>query len=155
MRLSVLLLLVTSTAACSDPAEVRTDTVRSTANAMAASWKEIDTWRGISIQMSLTASDTILQGSGTYSTTGHAGAIPSITGYVFWQDSAFVPSGHVAPAHPEVELDLAFDNGLSAHFDQGVLINHDTLRGALTFSDSTHKSYGTSFARETVQAAKQ
>lgn len=147
MRLSILLLLATSTAACSDPAAVRTDTVRSTAAAMAATWRENETWRGLSIQISLAASDTTLQGSGTYSTTGRTGAIPSITGYVFWQDAVFVPSGQVMPAHPEVVLDLVLDNGLSAHFDQAVLINHDTLRGALTFSDSTYKSYGTSFAR--------
>lgn len=59
------------------------------------------------------------------------------------------------PAHAEVVLDLAFDNGLSAHFDQGVLPSHDTLSGVLTFSDSPYVSYGTSFARETVQANRQ
>ncbi len=151
MRAPILLLLVTSALACSDPTAVRTETLRSTANSLAASWSEVQTWRGMSIQMSLGAADTTLRGSGTYRTIGQTGAIPRITGYVVWQDSAFVPSGGVMPAHPEVVLDLAFDKGLAARFDQGVLLGHDTLSGGLTFSDSTYVSYGTSFARRSVQ----
>ncbi len=148
MRLSaVLLLLVGSTAACSDPTAVQKEDVRSTASALTASWQEIETWRGLSLRMSLAASDTTLRGSGTYATTGRTGAIPSITGYTVWRDSAFVPSGHVLPAHAEVVLNLAFDNGLAARFDQGVLLGQDTLSGVLTFADSAYTSYGTRFAR--------
>ncbi len=151
MRLSILLLLVGTAAACSDPTAVRMESLRSSASALTASWGERETWRGLSLQLSLAASDTTLRGSGTYSTSGRTGAIPDITGYVFWQDSAFVPSGHVMPAHAVVVLDLTFDTGPSARFDQGVLIGHDTLSGVLTFADAPYASYGTRFVREPLQ----
>ena len=95
------------------------------------------------MRLSLAARDTTLSGTATSSPEGTA----RITGYVFWQDAAFVPSGHVMPAHPVVVLTFAFANGTSAHFDQAVLQSQDTLSGALTFSDAPFSTYGTSFVR--------
>jgi hypothetical protein len=101
------------------------------------------------MRISLAARDTKLSGTATYSMTAGAGGTASITGYVFWQDAAFVPSGHVMPAHPVVVLNFALANGTSARFDQAVLQGQDTLSGALTFSDAPFSTYGTSFVRAT------
>jgi hypothetical protein len=114
---------------------------------VAGSWIEIETWRGISIRISLTARDSTLSGTATYNMTSGAAATASITGYVFWQDAGFVPSGNVMPAHPVVVLNFSLADGRSARFDQAVLQGQDTLSGALTFSDAPSSTYGTSFVR--------
>lgn len=124
---------------------------RTVANAMAGSWTEIappgfSVPRGIAMKMSLSASDTTLAGSGTYSTTGGSGTA-KVTGYVFWQDSVLAPTGAIYPAHPVVVLDLALDDGLSAHIDQAVFLQPDTLSGVLAFSDDASHAYSVSFAR--------
>ncbi len=128
-----------STAPCTD--------LRATANSVAGSWTESQTWRNISLQVSLAARDTTLTGSATYRVTGGSTGTATVSGYVFWQDSAFVPSGHMMPAHSVVVLDFAFDDGNSARFNQGVLSGPNTLIGALTFSAAASASYGTSFVR--------
>ena len=151
MRPFVVLLVAATFAACSDSTGCASTapcaSLRSTASSVAGSWKETQTWRNISLQVSLAASDTTLAGSATYDVTGGAAGTANVTGYVFWQDSAFVPSGHVVPAHAVVVLDFAFDNGTSAHFDQGALSGQNALSGALTFSDDASASYGTTFVR--------
>lgn len=108
---------------------------------------QIEAWHGISMRMSLVATDSTLVGTGTYNTSTESGGTARITGYVFWQDEAFVPSGNMMPAHPVVVLALTLDNGLSARLDQAVLQGQDTLRGALTFSDEASATYGTMFVR--------
>ncbi len=153
MRPFVALLVVATFAACSDATPCASTapcaSLRSTARSVAGSWKETQTWQNISLQVSLAAGDTTLSGSGTYDVIGGAAGTANVTGYVFWQDSAFVPAGFVMPAHPVLVLDFAFDDGTSAHFDQGVLSGPDALGGALTFSDDPSASYGTTFARAT------
>lgn len=153
MRLATLLLFAAGIAACSDsngcaptgPCVAQ----RSTADSVAGAWSEVQTWTGRSIHMSLAARDTTLFGSGTYSdTTGRAGSA-QISGYVFWQDSVFVPSGHMEPAHPVVVLHISFSDGTSAVFDQATIQQHTTLYGVLTFSTNGSASYGTAFVRAT------
>lgn len=102
------------------------------------------------MQISLTASDTTLAGSATYTMTGGTGGTANVTGYVFWQDSATVPSGRMMPAHSVVVLHFAFSDGRSARFDQAVLRGQDTLSGALTFDDQPSSSYGATFTRTLV-----
>ena len=151
MRVCILLLLAAPLAACSGSSECGSTapcgTVRSAAEAVAGSWTEVETWRGISMRISLAASNTTLSGTATYSMRGSTEETASITGYVFWQDAAFVPSGQVMPSHPVVVLNFAFANGTSGRFDQAVLQGQDTLSGALTFSDAPFSTYGTSFVR--------
>jgi len=150
VRVCVLLVLATSLAACAGSSECRSTApcgTRSTAEAVAGSWTEVETWQGISMRISLAAVDTKLSGTATYSMTGAGTGTASITGYVFWQDAAAVPSGNVMPAHPVVVLNLAFSNGMTARFDQAVLREKDTLSGALTFSGEPFKTYGTTFVR--------
>ncbi len=107
----------------------------------------MQTWRGVAIRMSLTARDTTLVGSGSYSDTSGAGGTAQVTGFVFWQDSGFVPAGYVVPPHPVVVLQFAFGNGKAATFDQGVIDQRNTLSGVLTFADDSFTSYGTTFVR--------
>ena len=151
VRVCILLLLPTSLAACSGSSGCGSTapcgTVRSAAEAVAGSWTEVETWRGISMRISLAARDTTLSGTAIYSTHTSTEGTASIAGYVFWQDAANVPSGHVMPAHPVVVLNFAFANGTSAPFDEAVLQGQDTLSGALTFSDAPFSTYGTSFVR--------
>ena len=99
------------------------------------------------MRISLAARDTTLSGTAAYSMTNAGTGTASITGFVFWQDSGFVPSGNVMPAHPVVVLNLAFSNGTTARFDQAVLRKQDTLSGALTFSGEPFQTYGTTFVR--------
>ncbi|MGH7689846.1 MAG: hypothetical protein ACREN3_09600 [Gemmatimonadaceae bacterium] len=151
MRLSVLLLVAASVTACSGSGEcpftATCAELRSAADSTAGSWTEIQTWQGISLQLTLSARDTSLFGSATYRAIGGPGGTARVAGYVFWQGAVNTPAGFVMPAQPEVVLNFAFDNGTSAHFDQGVLQTPGTLSGVLTFSDSESNSYGTSFAR--------
>lgn len=151
MRFCVLLALASSVAACSGSSGCEStapcDTARSAAKSVIGSWTEVETWRGISMQILLTARDTTLSGSATYSMTNAAGGTARITGYVLQQDAAFVPSGVVVPAHPVVVLNLELSNGLTVRFDQAVLPEQNTLTGALTFSDEPFKSYQTTFRR--------
>src|SRR4051812_14480144 len=121
--------------------------VRSAASTMSGSWKEVESWRGMSLRISVAASDTILSGSATYTMAGGTSGTARVDGYVFWQDSTPVPSGHVMPAHPVAVLYLKFSDGTSARFDQAVLRGQDTLSGALTFDDQAYASYGASFIR--------
>lgn len=121
--------------------------MRSTATAIAGSWADVQALRGISMQFSVAARDTTLFGTVKYSMPPGVEDTASVTGYVFWQNAAAVPSGHTMPAHPVVVLNFTFANGLSAHFDQGVLQGRDTLLGVLTFSDSPFVAYGTGFVR--------
>ena len=150
MGVRVLLALATSLAACSGSSECGLTApcgTRSTAEAVAGSWAEVQNWKGISMRISLAAMDTTLAGTATYSMTGAGTGTASISGYVFWQDAAFVPSGNVMPAHPVVVLNLAFSDGTRARFDQALLQKQDTLSGALTFSSEPFNSYGTTFVR--------
>jgi hypothetical protein len=124
--------------------------VHSAANTVAGSWREIESWRGLSMQISLAASDTTLAGSAAYTVSGGASETANVTGYVFWQDSAAVPSGQMMSAHPVVVLHFAFSDGRSARFDQAVLRGQDTLSGALTFDDQPSSSYGATFIRTLV-----
>lgn len=125
--------------------------LQSTASSVTGTWKEIappgsTVPRDISMDMSLTASDTTLTGTATYSTSGGSGQA-QVAGYVFWQPSGYVPAGHVTVSHPEVVLDLTLDDGLSAHIDQATLLEPDTLSGVLVFSDDSSASWDASFAR--------
>ena len=149
VRICFLLVLATSLASCSASECGTTEAcgTRSAAEAVAGSWTEVETWRDISIRMSLAATDTTLSGTATYAMTDGSIGTASITGYVFWQGSAFVPLGNVMPAHPVAVLNLAFSNGMAARFDQAVLLEQDTLSGALTFAGEPFKTYGTRFVR--------
>ena len=121
---------------------------RSVADMVVGAWTQVRAANGTSLQVHLSAHDTTLSGSGTYSTTTPAaiGAV-EIRGFVFWQDTSYPPSGFVVPAHPVVVLDFTFDNGRTARFDQAILAGADTLNGVLTFSEDKFYSYGVSFAR--------
>ena len=149
MRACILLVLATALMACSgsDCGSTAPCRTRSAAEAVAGSWTEVETWQGISLRIALTAKDTTLSGTATYSPTEGSVGTARITGYVFWQNSAVVPSGNVMPAHSVVVLHLAFSNGTSARFDQAVLREQDTLSGALTFSGDPFTTYGTTFLR--------
>ena len=151
MRAPIVLPLVLALAACSTSSECGPTAVcvaeRSAATSVAGSWKEVETWRGISMQVSLAASDTSLAGSATYTGSGGTQGTAAVTGYVSWQDAMPVPSGGVMPAHPVVVLLFAFSDGTSARFDQAVLQGQDSLSGALTFSDQATTAYGTTFTR--------
>ena len=154
MRASVALALALTLAACSDSSGCAPTapcvSVQSAAKTVAGSWREIESWGGRSMQISLTASDTTLAGSATYPVTGGTGGTAKVTGYVFWQDSATVPPGRMMPAHSVVVLHFAFSDGRSARFDQAVLRGQDTLSGALTFDDQPFSSYGATFTRTLV-----
>jgi hypothetical protein len=153
MRLSILVLLAFGVAACSDSTTCAPTApciaLRSTADSLTGSWKEVETWNGVTIRMSLTARDSTLAGAGTYSDTSGASGTGQVTGFVFWQDSTFVPAGYVMPAHPVVVLRFAFSNGRAATFDQGVIEQQNTLSGVLTFADDSSASYGVHFVRTT------
>ena len=154
MRIALLLLAAASVSACSGTgACAPTATcvaLHSTAKAATGSWMETQAWRNVQMQVSLSAFDTRLFGSANYWGTGLGAGTAKVTGYVFWQDAGNVPSGRVMPAHPVVVLDFAFDDGTSAHFDQGTLSPQGTLSGVLTFSDDASTSYGTIFIRPGV-----
>lgn len=98
---------------------------------------------GTTLFLSLTASDTTLRGTGNY---GDQSRPVTAVGYVFWQGSVNTPNG-VQPAGPRIVLNLTFDDGRTAVFDQGTIVN-GTLSGVLTFTDSLNHSYGLSFVRE-------
>ncbi len=153
MRLSIILSLVVGIAACSGSTTCSPTApctaLRSTADSLAGSWREVQTWDGVAIQMSLTAHDSSLAGFGIYSDTSAVGGTAQVTGFVFWQDSTFVPAGYVIPAHPVVVLHFAFSSGRSATFNQGVIEQQNTLSGVLIFADDTSASFGTSFVRAT------
>ena len=154
MRASIALALAVTLAACSDSSGCAPTApciaVQSAAKIVAGSWREIESWGGLSMQISLAASDTTLAGSATYTVTGGTGGTANVTGYVFWQDSAAVPSGQMMPAHSVVVLYFAFSDGRSARFDQAVLRGQDTLSGALTFDDQPSSSFGATFVRALV-----
>ena len=146
MRLCILV-FTAALGACSAQGEcASTAPCLRAADAAVGSWKEIEAWRGTSMRISLIARDTTLFGTAAYTTTSGTGTA-SISGFVFWQQSAAVPSGRVEPAHPAVVLNFALSNGTSARFDQGVFAGRDTLSGVLTFSDAPFTAYGTSFVR--------
>src|SRR6266576_5418967 len=71
---------------------------RSVAERVVGAWTQVRTANGTSLQVHLSAHDTTLSGSGTYSTTPAAVGAVEIRGFVFWQDSLFAPSGFVIPA---------------------------------------------------------
>jgi hypothetical protein len=153
-RLTVVLLFFAATSACSNlsncgPTDPKVCSAnRSVAEMVVGAWTQVRAANGTSLQVHLSAHDTTLSGSGTYSTTAPAavGAV-EIRGFVFWRDSLFPPSGFVVPAQPVVVLDFTFDNGRTARFDQATMAGADTLNGALTFSEDKFHTYGISFAR--------
>ena len=120
---------------------------RSLTSLVAGEWTQAPLANGTALQMRLSAHDTTLFGTGTYSTTGSPVGAVEISGFVFWRDSFFAPAGVEIPAEPVVVLDFAFDNGTTAHFDQATLTGQDTLTGVLTFSQDKFHSYGVSFIR--------
>jgi hypothetical protein len=120
---------------------------RAAAEMVVGGWNQVSAANGTSLQVHLSAHDTTLSGSGTYSTTPATVGAVEIRGFVFWQDTSFPPSGFVVPAQPVLVLDFTFDNGRTARFDQAMLAGADTLKGVLTFSGDEFTSYGVSFAR--------
>src|SRR5450759_1521235 len=151
VRSCLAILIMASLVACSDlsncgPTDPKVCSAnRSVAEMVVGAWTQVRTANGTSLQVHLSAHDTTLSGSGTYSTTTPAaiGAV-EIRGFVFWQDTSFPPSGFVVPAEPVVVLDFTFDNGRTARFDQAILAGADTLNGVLTFSEDKFYSYGVS-----------
>jgi hypothetical protein len=132
---------------CSANRSVADSANRSVAEMVVGAWTQVRAANGTSLQVHLSANDTTLSGSGTYSTTPAAVGAVEIRGFVFWRDSLFAPSGFVVPAEPVVVLDFTFDDGRTARFDQAILAGADTLNGVLTFSEDKSYSYGISFAR--------
>lgn len=157
MRFCLVVLAAASVVACSGPSYCGpTDPKvcsanRSVASVVAGGWTQVPFANVTSVQMHLSAHDTTLSGTGTYSTTGSSIGAVEIRGFVFWRDSFFAPSGFVIPAEPVVVLDFSFDNGRTAHFDQAILAGQDTLNGVLTFSEDKFRSYGVSFIRATTR----
>ncbi len=160
MRLPILVFLAFAVGACSDSTTCAptapcialrstADSLTATADSLTGSWKEVQTWDGVAIRMSLTARDSTLAGSGVYNDTSGANGTAQVTGFVFWQDSTFVPAGYVMPAHPVVVLRFAFSNGRAATFDQGIIEQQNTLSGVLTFADDSSTSYLANFVRTT------
>ncbi len=153
VRSSLAILIMASPVACSNlsncgPTDPKVCSAnRSVAEMVVGAWTQVRAANGTSLQVHLSAHDTSLSGSGTYSTTPAVAGVVEIRGFVFWQDSLFAPSGFVIPAQPVVVLDFTFDNGRTARFDQATLAGADTLNGALTFSEDKFHSYGVSFAR--------
>jgi hypothetical protein len=151
-RSTVALLLAVSISACSGsdicPLTASCFALRSTARGLAGSWTEVEAWRGDRLTFMLSARDTSLVGSAAYEdTTSKTGGTGTVSGYVFWQGDVNTPGG-VMPAQPVVVLNLAFDDGTTAHFDQGRFSMPDHLQGVLTFSADTEAvSYVTDFAR--------
>ena len=147
-RLTAVLLIFAAASACHDTTAPSVSANRSVAEMVAGAWTQVRAANGTSLLVHLSAHDTTLSGSGTYSTTAPAaiGAV-EIRGFVFWQDTSFPPSGFVVPAQPVVVLDFTFDNGRTVRFDQATLAGADTLNGVLTFSEDNFTSYGVSFAR--------
>jgi hypothetical protein len=113
-------------------------------------WTQVRPAAATSLKIDLSAHDTTLSGTGTYSTTGLSVGAVEIRGFVFWRGSVNTPAGFVMPAEPVVVLDFTFDNGRTARFDQGTLAGQDTLNGVLTFSEDKFLSYGVSFSRSTT-----
>jgi hypothetical protein len=147
-RLTAVLLIFAAASACHDTTTPSVSANRSVADMVVGAWTQVRTANGTSLQVHLSAHDTTLSGSGTYSTTPAAVGAVEIRGFVFWQDESFPPPGFVVPAQPVVVLDFTFDNGRTARFDQATLAaGADTLNGALTFSEDKFHTYGVSFAR--------
>jgi hypothetical protein len=154
VRSCLAILIMASLAACSNlsncgPTDPKACSAnRSVAEMVVGAWTQVRAANGTSLQVHLSAHDTKLSGSGTYSTTTPAavGAV-EIRGFVFWQDSLLAPSGFVVPAQPVVVMDFTFENGRTARFDQAILAGADTLNGTLTFSEDKFHTYGVSFAR--------
>ena len=153
MRFGLFILAAASLAACSDssgcgPTDPKICSAnRAAATAVAGTWTLAQVTNGTSVQMHLSAHDTTLSGTGTYSTTGTSAGTVQIRGFVFWRDSFFAPSGFEVPAAPVVILNFVFDNGKTARFDQATLTGQNTLYGVLTFADDNSTSFGVSFIR--------
>jgi hypothetical protein len=153
VRSCLAILIMASLVACSNfsncgPTDPKVCSAnRSVAEMVVGAWTQVRTANGTSLQVHLSAHDTTLSGSGTYSTTPAAVGAVGIRGFVFWQGLSFPPSGFVVPAQPVVVLDFTFDNGRTARFDQATFAGADTLNGVLTFSEDQFTSYGVSFAR--------
>jgi hypothetical protein len=146
-RRTAVLLVFAAASACHDTTAPSVSANRSVAEMVVGAWTQVRAANGTSLQVHLSAHDTTLSGSGTYSTTAAGVGAVEIRGFVFWQESFFPPSGFVVPAQPVVVLDFTFDNGRTARFDQATLAGADTLNGVLTFSEDKSYSYGISFAR--------
>ena len=119
---------------------------RAAASALAGSWMQLEPVNGRSVRMTLSARDTILTGTGTFSATGGPGGATQIAGFVFWRDALASPAG-LLPAEPITVLNFTFADGVTARFDQAKLFGQDTLKGALTYSSNESVSYGVSFVR--------
>src|SRR5450756_140959 len=110
-RLTSVLLIFAAASACHDTTAPSVSANRSVAERVVGAWTQVRAANGTSLQVHLSAHDTTLSGSGTYSTTPAAVGAVEIRGFVFWRDSLFPPSGFVVPAQPVVVLDFTFDNG--------------------------------------------
>lgn len=122
--------------------------VAAASTSLEGTWTETQAWRDLGIQMTLDAVNGVVRGSGAYtSTTRVTAGTLDVHGLITWQDAMNAPSGSVIPAHASIALDLTFDDGTKARFDQGVLVGNDTLRGVLTFAADSSTSYGTTFVR--------
>lgn len=123
---------------------------RSLASHVAGGWLETGTANGMRFRMDLSAHDTTLMGTGTYSTDAGGSGTVDITGFVFWRDSYFAPNGHEIPATSNVVLGLTLDSGRTAQLDQAFLMAADTLFAAITFADGNNfTTYVTTFVRTT------
>ena len=156
MRVPLLTALAVMTMDCSaasgcGPTEaVRCAADRAAASALAGTWTQLQPANGVSVRMTLSARDTILTGTGTFTAAGGAGGTTQVAGFVFWRDPVSSPNG-IMPAEPSTILDFTFQNGVAARFDQAKLFGRDTLAGVLTFSSNASASYGVVFVRAPSQ----
>lgn len=125
-----------------DPQEC--SAVHATATALGGTWKTAQAPSGISLDMSLNASDMALSGAASVRSPS-ANADADVHGRVEWR-AAFASPGGPIPAQPVVVLSLSLSTGGMARFDQGTL-RADTLRGALTFLNDSTRSYGLTLVR--------
>lgn len=102
-----------------------------TGSVLAGQWLQDNTVVGSSLALSLSVSDTVVTGTGTY--TIEAGRSGSLT-----------VSGVATPTH--VSLDFAYDSGALAHFD-GTLPVGAVLAGAIKYGpkDAMIPSYSITF----------
>jgi hypothetical protein len=102
-----------------------------TGSVLAGQWLQDNTVVGSSLGLSLSVSDTVVTGTGTYSI--EAGRSGSLT-----------VSGVASPTH--VSLDFTYDSGALAHFD-GTLPVAAVLAGAIKYGpkDAMIPSYSITF----------
>ena len=123
---------------------------RAAASSLAGTWTQLRPANGVSVRMTLAARDTILTGTGTFIATDGTDGTTQVAGFVFWRAAASSPNG-IMPAAPIAILNLTFQNGVAARFDQAKLFGRDTLAGVLTFSSNASVSYGVEFVRAPTQ----